>query len=99
MPLVAAPSIMNCIDAHLFRGEVLARHRTPAVSGNTRQCDPQRTGYVVAAHKIELPLKVVGRVAWIGVEKDDPVKEGQVLVRSEDDDYRAKVQEANWWSQ
>jgi HlyD family secretion protein len=26
------------------------------------------TGYVVAAHKIEVASKVVGRVAWIGVE-------------------------------
>src|SRR5688572_18750174 len=26
------------------------------------------TGYVMAAHKIELASKVVGRVAWVGVE-------------------------------
>lgn len=51
------------------------------------------TGYIVAAHKIEVASKVVGRVAWIGVEKGDHVKAGQVLVRLEDDEYRAQVLE------
>ena len=49
------------------------------------------TGYIVAAHKIEVASKVVGRVAWIGVEKGDKVKAGQVLVRLEDTEYRAQV--------
>src|SRR5262245_41648428 len=52
------------------------------------------TGYVVAAHKIELAAKVVGRVAWMGVDRGDIVKEGQELVRLEDDEYRARVMEA-----
>lgn len=49
------------------------------------------TGYIVAAHKIEVASKVVGRVAWIGVEKADRVKAGQVIVRLEDDEYRAQL--------
>ena len=52
------------------------------------------TGYIVAAHKIELASKVVGKVSWIGVEKADIVKQGQVLVRLEDDEYRAHLLEA-----
>jgi HlyD family secretion protein len=52
------------------------------------------TGYIVAAHKIELASKVVGKVSWIGVEKADRVKQGQVLVRLEDDEYRAHLLEA-----
>ncbi len=52
------------------------------------------TGYIVAAHKIEVASKVVGRVAWIGVEKGNHVKQGQVLVRLEDDEYRAHLLEA-----
>jgi HlyD family secretion protein len=52
------------------------------------------TGYIVAAHKIELAAKVVGKVSWIGVDKGDLVKEGQVLVRLEDDEYQAYVQQA-----
>lgn len=49
------------------------------------------TGYIVAAHKIEVASKVIGRVAWIGVEKGDHVKAGQVIVRLEDDEYRAQL--------
>jgi HlyD family secretion protein len=52
------------------------------------------TGYIVAAHKIELAAKVIGKVAWIGVDKADHVKEGQELVRLEDEEYRAQVQQA-----
>lgn len=52
------------------------------------------TGYIVAAHKIEVASKVNGRVAWIGVEKGDKVKAGQVLVRLEDNEYRAQFMQA-----
>ncbi|HEX2491831.1 MAG TPA: efflux RND transporter periplasmic adaptor subunit [Blastocatellia bacterium] len=52
------------------------------------------TGYIIAAHKIELAARVSGRVAWIGVEKGDKVKQGQVLVRLEDEEFRARVTEA-----
>jgi HlyD family secretion protein len=49
------------------------------------------TGYIIAAHKIEVASKVNGRVAWVGVDKGDKVQAGQVLVRLEDDEYRAQV--------
>src|SRR6266849_2964957 len=52
------------------------------------------TGYIVAHHKIEANSKVTGRVAWIGVEKGDSVKEGQVLVRLEDQEFRAQYEQA-----
>ena len=52
------------------------------------------TGYIVAAHKIEVAAKVVGKVKWIGVDKGDRVTEGQVLVRLEDDEYQAQLQQA-----
>jgi HlyD family secretion protein len=52
------------------------------------------TGYIVAHHKIEVAAKVIGRVLWIGVEKGDKVKQGQVIVRLEDDDYRAQLLQA-----
>jgi HlyD family secretion protein len=51
-------------------------------------------GYIVAHHKIQLSSKVIGKVAWIGVEKGDKVSQGQVLVRLEDQEYRARVDEA-----
>jgi HlyD family secretion protein len=52
------------------------------------------SGYIVAHHKISVNSKVTGRVAWIGVEKGDKVKEGQVLVRLEDDEFRAMYEQA-----
>jgi HlyD family secretion protein len=51
-------------------------------------------GYIVAHHKISVNSKVTGRVKWIGVEKGDRVKEGQVLVRLEDDEFRAQYDQA-----
>jgi HlyD family secretion protein len=52
------------------------------------------TGYIVAAHKIEVAAKVVGKVKWIGVDKGDRVHEGDVMVRLEDDEYQAQLQQA-----
>jgi HlyD family secretion protein len=52
------------------------------------------TGYIVAHHKIQLASKVVGKVAWIGVEKGDRVRAGQEIVRLEDDEYRAQLAQA-----
>jgi HlyD family secretion protein len=49
------------------------------------------TGYVVAARKIEVASKVVGRVAWVGVERGDKVQAGQVIVRLEDEEYQARL--------
>jgi HlyD family secretion protein len=52
------------------------------------------SGYIVPHHKINVNSKVTGRVAWIGVEKGDHVKEGQVLVRLEDQEFRAQYEQA-----
>jgi HlyD family secretion protein len=52
------------------------------------------TGYIVAHHTINVNSKVTGRLAWIGVEKGDKVKEGQVIVRLEDQEFRAAYMQA-----
>jgi HlyD family secretion protein len=52
------------------------------------------SGYVVAHHKINVNSKVTGRVAWIGVEKGDMVKSGQILVRLENQEFLAQVEQA-----
>lgn len=52
------------------------------------------TGYIVAHHTINVNSKVTGRLAWIGVEKGDKVKEGQVLVRLENEEFRASYEQA-----
>lgn len=51
-------------------------------------------GYIVAHHTIEVSSKVVGKVVWVGVEKGDMVKEGQVLVRLDDSEYQAQLNQA-----
>jgi HlyD family secretion protein len=65
-------------------------------SGGTSQSDTvlSVSGYVVAHHKIAVGAKVMGRVAWIGVEKGDTVQQGQVLVRLEDNEFRAQSNQA-----
>jgi HlyD family secretion protein len=72
---------------------VRARQVSSAVAAQEGSVILNATGYIIAAHKIQLASKVVGKVAWIGVEKGDRVKEGQVLVRLEDDEYRAQVEQ------
>jgi multidrug resistance efflux pump len=72
----------------------VVRALPPSSDQNSGSTVLNATGYIVAAHKIELAARVVGRVAWIGVERGDTVKEGQELVRLEDDEYRARAVEA-----
>jgi HlyD family secretion protein len=74
----------------------VVRVRSPRVSSvaGEQPVILNATGYIIAAHKIELAAKVVGKVLWIGVEKGDKVQKGQVLVRLEDDEYRAHLMEA-----
>jgi HlyD family secretion protein len=67
---------------------------TPSVGGAAGATILNATGYIIAAHKIELASKVSGRVAWIGVEKGDRVKQGEPLVRLEDEEFRARLVEA-----
>jgi len=62
-----------------------------SVSDSGDQVVLTATGYIVAAHKIEVASKVNGRVAWIGVDKGDKVTAGQMLVRLEDTEYQAQV--------
>ena len=52
------------------------------------------SGYVVPNHRIELSPKIIGRVVWMGVDKGDLVKKGQIIVRLEAVDYEAQVRQA-----
>ncbi len=70
---------------------VRAAAETSSVGGTVLSA----TGYIVAHHTINVNSKVTGRLAWIGVEKGDKVKEGQVLVRLEDQEFRASYEQAN----
>jgi HlyD family secretion protein len=52
------------------------------------------SGYVVPRHKYVLGTKVAGRVEWVGIEEGDPVTRGQLLVKLEDQEYQARLDEA-----
>ncbi len=52
------------------------------------------SGYVVPRHKIEVSSKIIGRVKEILVKRGDKVKEGDVLLRIEDEEYQAQVRSA-----
>lgn len=52
------------------------------------------TGYIVAHHEIQVASKVSGMVAWIGVDEGSAVKRGEALVRLDDTEYRAQVEQA-----
>jgi len=69
--------------------------RATAQSGDAGGTVLTATGYIVPHHTINVNSKVTGRVKWIGVEKGDKVKEGQVLVKLEDDEFRAQYEQAH----
>ena len=70
------------------------RVRSTAAAGAPEGIVLNATGYIIAAHKIELAAKVMGKVAWIGVEKGDRVTQGQELVRLEQEEYIAPLMQA-----
>jgi HlyD family secretion protein len=66
----------------------------PRVESSSQSAVLVASGYIVAHHKIEVGSKIMGRVAWIGVEKGDLVKRDQIVVRLEDKEYRAQFEQA-----
>jgi len=99
------PIVLGVVLVLIVIAAALLWHgRAPAAMVRTIRVRPQEvsadssdlvtlnaTGYVTAAHKIELASKVVGKVAWVGVEMGDKIQKDQVLVRLEDEEYKAVV--------
>jgi HlyD family secretion protein len=52
------------------------------------------SGYIIPHERIEISPKFQGTVKWIGVKKGDDVRLGDVMVLLEDDEYQARVMEA-----
>lgn len=92
--LGAARFVYNRVNAATEVAVVRVSSESSAAKGAGGAVSLSATGYIVAHHKIQVASKVVGKVAWIGVEKGDRVKEGQVIARLEDDEYRAQLQQA-----
>jgi HlyD family secretion protein len=51
-------------------------------------------GYIIPSQKIEVGSKVIGRIEYLGVERGDLVKQGQILARLESSDLKAQLQQA-----
>ena len=82
----------SAVEVDVYR--VKSASTAGAAGGAGKTVILNAAGYIVAHHKIQVASKVVGRVLWIGVEKGDRVQEGQVIVRLEDDEYKAQLQQA-----
>jgi HlyD family secretion protein len=52
------------------------------------------SGYIINRQRIEISPRFLGVVKWIGVKKGDIVTNGQVIVRLDDAEYRARFIEA-----
>jgi RND family efflux transporter MFP subunit len=52
------------------------------------------SGYIINRERIEISPRFLGVVKWIGVKKGDVVTNGQVIVKLDDAEYRARVREA-----
>jgi HlyD family secretion protein len=87
---------MVLLAAHILTGSVpeVQTVRVTSVASAGSGIVLSATGYIVAHHKIDVNSKVTGRVKWIGVEKGDLVKAGQVLVELEDDEFKAQLEQA-----
>ena len=84
----------NRLNASVAEVQTVRVHAVTSGGSSSEPVILNATGYIVAAHTIDVAAKVVGKVLWIGVDKGDKVKQGQVLVRLEDDEYRAHELEA-----
>jgi HlyD family secretion protein len=91
--LGAARYVYNQVNAATEVEVARATKTTTGAGASAGAVILSATGYIVAHHKIQVASKVVGKVAWIGVEKGDRVRQGQVIARLEDDEYRAQLQQ------
>ena len=66
----------------------------PTMAGNTNRSLLTVSGYIVNRERIELSPRFMGVVAWIGVHKGDAVTNGQVVVRLDDSEQKARLSES-----
>jgi HlyD family secretion protein len=69
----------------------IVTNSTPALPGDTVLTV---TGYVIPRERIEISPRFQGTVKIINIKKGDTVKKNDVLVTLEDDEYRARLLEA-----
>lgn len=72
-----------------------ARPEGNPANGQTSAAVLTAPGYLVARERIEISPRFMGVVTWIGVHKGDSVTNGQVVVRLDDAEYRARLAEVD----
>jgi len=89
-------AVVGFVVSHVFANVPEVEVRRPNLELGTPSGNVVLTagGYIVAHHPIQVSSKVVGKVAWVGIEKGNRVQEGQVLVRLEDNEYQAQLAQA-----
>jgi HlyD family secretion protein len=90
-PVWARRYIFGGIAAVVLLGAIAVAYR--ALSSSTPEVEVVRAA-AESSSEGGTVLSVTGRLEWIGVEKGDKVKEGQVLVRLEDQEFRAAYEQA-----
>jgi len=73
---------------------------TPTPTARTSASNPSSdsiltvSGYIINRERIEISPRFMGMVKWIGVKKGDSVTNGQIVVRLDDSEYRARLKES-----
>lgn len=93
-----ATSGMKDAPSKAGSGEVRANgdtHRVAEVAGKSDDNTfvLRTSGHIVARERIEVSPRFMGLVTWIGIRKGDAVTNGQVVVRLDDAEYRARLAE------
>ena len=88
LALVAIVAVTGLVSAR--NAPVLVSLGSPTViKAGERNPSATASGYIVARVRATLSSKVLGRVAWLGVQEGSRVKKGEVLARLESPDLRA----------
>ncbi len=105
--LIAGGALLGTTAAYLFtrhnddkplsgKSSPVVGNATPAPVSVPKSGDTVLTvsGYIIPRARIAISPRFQGTVKWIGVKKGDRVKKGAVMVRLEEDEYRARHDEA-----
>jgi HlyD family secretion protein len=95
--LVIGGLVVFALTNQSERAPISSKHVTPVTaSAPVKAGDAVLTvsGYVIPRERIELSPRFQGTVKVIGIKKGDRVKKDQLLVQLDDDEYRARLLEA-----
>ncbi len=90
---VLKPGATTTTAAAAAVGPVAASTNDPPAA--TKDSALTVSGYIINRERIELSPRFMGVVTWIGVRKGDSVTNGQVVVRLDDSEYRARLRQAD----